>query len=346
MKILGLTQKFSGCGYHRIMLPVSLMEKEKGRITDTITDETFETKWDIVFINRLWKNDLIELRKQHSFKLVVDVDDYWILDHDHLDYDNYKEHNVAQITINNIREADLVTCTHERLAERIKPYNNNILIVPNAIPYGKMQFTEQKTEDELTRLIWVGGISHENDLKILQKPLNNLLKSDLADKVQMILGGYCDTNETEKRIWGAMANYFTAGGNLINTSIRGMDVFNYYTMYNFSDIALIPLRKSMFNVYKSNLKILEAAGKGIPVIVSSVHPYLGFPEDLVNYADDSSMWNHWINKLVRNPQIRIEQGAELKAYCEKHYNFESINKERELAFRSLLAPNIVNIRPL
>jgi len=60
---------------------------------------------------------------------------------------------------------------------------------------------------------------------------------------------------------------------------------------------MIPLRKSQFTIYKSNLKILEAAGKGIPVIVSSTHPYMGFPEDLVNYAGDDSMWMHWVDKL-------------------------------------------------
>ncbi len=66
MKILVLTQKFSGCGYHRLMLPVSFMPKEYGRITDTITEEELaENKYDIVFVNRIWeKDDLLELRKK------------------------------------------------------------------------------------------------------------------------------------------------------------------------------------------------------------------------------------------------------------------------------------------
>ncbi len=112
MKILVLTQSFSGCGYHRLMLPVSLMQKEKARITD-VFPEDFD--FDIVNINRLWpKNDLIELRKKHGFKLVVDVDDFWILDNWHLDFDTYNAHNVDVRIIKHIREADLVTCTHER----------------------------------------------------------------------------------------------------------------------------------------------------------------------------------------------------------------------------------------
>ncbi len=67
MKILALTQSFSGCGYHRLMLPVSLMQKEKARITDVFPEE-FD--YDIVNINRLWpKDDLFELRKKHEFTI-------------------------------------------------------------------------------------------------------------------------------------------------------------------------------------------------------------------------------------------------------------------------------------
>ncbi len=74
-------------------------------------------------------------------------------------------------------------------------------------------------------------------------------------------------------------------------------------MYLESDIKLIPLRKSTFNGYKSNLKILEAAGKGIPVIVSKVNPYLGFPEDVVYYenweAVKASVPNEGVVRVIK-----------------------------------------------
>jgi len=133
MKVLGLTNAFSGCGYHRIMLPVSLMAKEKGRITDTIDDETLKEGFDIVYVNRMWdKADLFALREKHGFKLVVDLDDYWILDHDHINYDHYSQSNFDMKVIQHIKAADLVTCTHDRLAERIYPYNKNVICQPNA----------------------------------------------------------------------------------------------------------------------------------------------------------------------------------------------------------------------
>jgi glycosyltransferase involved in cell wall biosynthesis len=331
MKILALTQQFSGCGYHRLMLPVSQMTKEKATITDTIPDN-FD--YDIVFINRLWaKDDIFKLREKHNFKLVVDLDDYWILDHHHLDYEMYSTHGVDTMIVKHIKAADLVTCTHERLAERIKPYNSNVHILPNAIPYGKMQFTDVVNESDLVRLFWCGGISHEQDMKILKPVTADLLVSDFADKIKMVLGGYSDSNITEETIWKSMAASFTGGGLLNNVAYRGMSVFEYYTMYENADICLVPLRKTQFNAFKSNLKILEAAGKKLPVIVSEVDPYKGFPKEVVNYGN----WEQNIRELVHDEQSRKEQGEALYQYCLKHYNFDEINQKRTELFKGLIS---------
>ncbi len=334
MKILALTQKFSGCGYHRLMLPVSFMPKEYGRITDTITEEELaEKKYDIVFINRVWdKDNLIELRKKYGFKLVVDVDDYWILNHDHLMFDSFNATGFASKLIHHMREADLVTCTHERLAEAVAVHNPNVLIVPNAIPYNEGQFNGERYATDAVKLFWAGGITHDQDLKILEGPMKKV-----SGNVQMILGGFADSNETERYYWGRMANYFTNDKKLPHTIFRGIEVFKYYDLFKYADVMLIPLVKNNFNKYKSNIKILEAAGKAVPVIVSAVHPYLGFPDDVVNYVYDRADWNKHIDKLVNDEGLRNEQGQKLLEYCNKHYNFNEINQTRQKAFEHLIS---------
>lgn len=334
MKILTLTQKFSGCGYHRLMLPVSFMPKEYGRITDTITEEELEEKkYDIVYVNRVWeKDDLIELRKKYGFKLVVDVDDYWILNHDHLMFDSFNETGFASKLIKYMKEADLVTCTHDRLAEAICVHNQNVIITPNAIPYNQGQFNGERVATDAVKIFWAGGITHDQDLKILEGPMKKV-----SGNVQMILGGFSDSNETERYYWGRMANYFTNEKKLPHTIFRGVEVFQYYDLFKYADIMLIPLVKNNFNKYKSNIKILEAAGKAVPVVVSAVHPYLGFPEDIVNYVKDRSDWNKYIDRLVNDKDLRDEQGQRLLEYCHKNYNFNEINKVRQNAFQSLIS---------
>lgn len=334
MRILSLTQKFSGCGYHRLMLPVSFMPKDYGRITDHMEENDWEEgKYDIVFINRIWeKDDLIELRKKYGFKLVIDVDDYWNLNADHLMFDSFNASGFPNKLIHHMREADLVTCTHERLAEVISPYNSNVVILPNAIPYGQGQFNGERVATDAIKIFWAGGITHDQDLKLLEAPMKKL-----SGNVHMVLGGYADSNVTERYYWQRMASYFTNDRKLTYTLFRGMDVFNYYDLFKNADIMVVPLVKNNFNKYKSNIKILEAAGKAIPVVVSAVHPYLGFPDDVVNYVKDQRDWLTSLDKLINDKSLRDEQGAALLEYCHKHYNFNEINERRRMAFQSLLS---------
>ena len=293
MNILTLTQRYSGCGYHRLMLPVNYMEKNYGRITDHMTeDQWHEKNYDIVFINRAWdKDNLTDLRKKHGFKLVVDVDDYWLLDHYHHMYEAYNLSNYHSVIIDHIRAADLVTCTHDRLAEKIYSHNKNVVILPNAIPYGNDQFNGERVATDSVKLFWAGGISHEQDLKILEGSLKNL-----KGNVHMVLGGFSDTNETERYYWCRMANYFTANKTLPHTLLKGCSVDQYYQMFKHADVMLVPLKKTHFNSFKSNIKILEAAGKAVPVIVSAVHPYLGFPKELVSSVTYRKVWLPPIHK--------------------------------------------------
>jgi len=108
-------------------------------------------------------------------------------------------------------------------------------------------------------------------------------------------------------------------------------------MFKHSDIMLVPLVKNNFNGYKSNIKILEAAGKAIPVIVSHVDPYLGFPENVVKYVKKRDDWTRYINDLVNDKDMRDELGILLHTYCAKYFNFNEINEKRKAAFLKLLS---------
>ena len=335
MKILALTQRNSGCGYHRVVLPVALMDgKTKARITDTITEGLLEEGWDIVYVNRDWqKNDLLVLRERYGFKLVVDIDDYWILDHHHLLYDDYNFSNFAARVVRHLRGADLCVTTHDRLADMVRQYNSNVIICPNAIPYGELQFNDTVIASDAVKFFWAGGITHEADLRLLKEPV-----SRLGGNIHMVLGGYADSNLTEQYYWGRMLNHFTNEQKHPHTILPGRDVFRYYELFELADVMLVPLQKTMFNQYKSNLKILEAAGKRIPVIASATHPYLGFPTDCVLYAKDSAQWLRHMERLRDSETLRMEYGERLRAYCDKHFNFHEINKVRYEALAQLLQP--------
>ena len=330
MRILAITSKTSGVGYHRIIMPIVNMEKDYCLMTDTITEETFEGNYDIVVMNRMLSNitpeQMIEWRKKYGFKLVVDNDDHWQLDPSHILYQHYIINKVQQQIINWIQIADLCTCTHERLAEEIYKHNINVEILPNAIPYGEEQFLLDKKPSDLVRLFWSGSGTHERDLEILRNPMKRI-----NFPIRTIIAGY---NETEKPIWDNMICAFTNGLKLKPTIYNYNQVTEYMAAYCDSDISLIPLVDSKFNSMKSNLKVLETASKKNPVIVSNVHPYKGFyPACHVNSQKD---WYYWIKLLTHDQAARTQYGNDLYDYCNKNFNLHEVNKQRFAIYSKLI----------
>jgi hypothetical protein len=330
MRILAITSNKSGVGYHRIIMPIVNMQKDYCLMTDTLSEETFEGNYDIVVMNRMLANITPEQmdawRMKYGFKLVVDNDDFWHLDPSHILYERYILNDIPQQIINWVRIADLCTVTHERLAEEIKPYNSNVEILPNAIPYGEEQFKDFKKDSDLIRLFWSGSGTHGKDLEILRNPMKRI-----NFPVRTVIAGY---NETEKPIWDGMICAFTNGLKLNPTIYNYNEVTSYMAAYADSDISLIPLIDSKFNAMKSNLKVLETAAKKNPAIVSNVHPYKGFyPACHVNSQKD---WYYWIKLLTKDKDARKHYGNALYEYCNKNFNLHEVNKQRFAIYSKLI----------
>lgn len=327
MKILGCYDH-SGPKFHRILMPLHMMSGIEVKIAYQVKEE--ELAWcDIIFFNRRMPHDLdviLKARDKYGFKLVCDMDDHYILDKDHYLYENYKKYNTSAIFREWIIASDVVTVTHERLYKELLPLNKNIHILPNAIPNHEV-FNVAKIECEYTRIFWCGSSTHKRDIDMVVPAFKKIDRTF----TKFVIGGY---NKDEPE-WKLMANAYTNGGRWRSEVIAQAKVEEYYKMYGQCDIALVPLVPNNFNANKSNLKVLEAAHNGSPVIVSRVDPYIGFPEQYVNYVDSHNTWYSQINYLLKNPKIAREQGAQLKNYCAETFNFDRINKHRKEVFDGL-----------
>jgi len=114
--------------------------------------------------------------------------------------------------------------------------------------------------------------------------------------------------------------------NLLNSWALVPSRFVYSSNYKYADICVVPLLSTKFNGMKSNLKVLEAAHMGLPVIASNVHPYKDMPG--VMYVNKSADWYDLLNDF---DQQRGSAGV-LSDYCKEHYNFDKINLKRREAF--------------
>lgn len=317
MNIFGLINKNSGPGFHRIHVPLLLMPDVDCYITNAVTEEDFEKrKPDVIYYNRLVSDEVLALQSRYHFRVVVDVDDYWHLDPHHIMFRFSKQNSVPRHQEKNLRSADLVTCTHDRLAEEVYKLNKNVVVLPNAIPKNLPDFfPTDRTQSAKghQRVFWQGSVTHEKDLALLRDAIKKLPK----DKFMMVMAGY-----TEQIEWERMADCYTNYKKMPGVVLPGSGTTEYYRNYQYADVCVVPLLSTKFNCYKSNLKILEAAHSGLPVIASNVHPYKDIPG--VMYVDRREHWLSWL----LDTGAWAEKARVLKEYCDKEFNFESINLKR------------------
>lgn len=157
MKIFPSIMYDSACDYHRIVNPLRCM----GGIEEVYEPE----KADILIFNKVTSLN-IEKLKAAGIKIVMDIDDYWYLPENHFFYNNWKVLKITDRIIESMPLADAILTTNDLLADKIRAYNKNVHVVPNALPYGQGQF-DLKQADWTGKVVFVGGKSHNHDIKLI-----------------------------------------------------------------------------------------------------------------------------------------------------------------------------------
>ncbi len=91
----------------------------------------------------------------------------------------------------------------------------------------------------------------------------------------------------------------------------------YWEFLSQADINIAPLKKSLFNDCKSEIKWLEAAVLGVPSVVSGTQMYIEILQDNVDVliAQTTEEWFDKLDLLISNPDLRnaIAEGGKQKA---------------------------------
>lgn len=335
-RILAIGIPNNGVHYHRIFLPLSKMPDVYILFTDFINDEVLQRGFDVVLCNRFVHGcsyqQMEEYRKKYDFRLIVDIDDYWILDPWHILQGSYPTTEI----VNYMMIADVVTVTHDRLAMAVKPYNENVEILPNALPYGDGQFGALKVSIEQSgvdipkdslRVLYAGGVTHEKDLNIIANPWKRISSDKvMKDKLSFVLAGYDDSNPKMATIWHRMISNYLCGFKLNGYVRQPLPPDRYMAFYAEADICIAPLVESRFNSMKSNLKTLEAAAFKLPILVSNVHPYIESGGIKIECQSD---WFRYLKLLSKSKEAREDYGNFNFEYSRNYHNFELINTKRK-----------------
>ncbi|MBC9913176.1 hypothetical protein [Chitinophaga varians] len=333
IKALALYQDGSGCDYHRLVLP---FQYEDGYI-----DHEYKNRSDFDMDTQLaaselvvWNRDcpiglsyITELKARYGFKVVVDLDDHWELYPHHYLYNRYQRQRIPELIIKNLQLADAITVTTSRLADKVKPINPNVHVIPNALPYGFGQFQAKRVPADIFRFIYAGQRSHLHDLKQLQGPLRRIA-SEQHRNMGFTLAGYNHHSEDRTSTWPKMEQIFSAGGAMIGYQrVENKPLGEYMTVYENSDACLVPLEGNAFNAHKSNLKLLEAGAKTLPVICQKVPPYSDCDAPVL-WVERQTDWYKHIRYLAANRSAAEDLGLQLHDWAVSNYNIFDHNKTR------------------
>lgn len=332
IKVQALYKETSGCDYHRICLP---FEYEHGYVDDAAMEAAGPTVHDRLKMAQLvvWNRDFpagVEeaerLKRQHGFKVVVDLDDYWELYPHHFLSAYYRQRDVPGVIIRNLRLADAVTVTTTRLADKVKQYNRNVHVIPNALPFGQGQFQSNRHDTGIFRFIYAGQKSHLYDLGLLRGPLRRVA-GERRPGIGVTLAGY--SSRDQSGIWSSMEHVMSAAGTMANYQrIEHLPLHRYMDVYKEANAALIPLEANIFNACKSNLKLLEAACKKLPAICQRVPPYSYCRDAPVLWVDKQFDWYKHMRYLAANRPAAEEMGQALHEWATKNYSIWPWNKIR------------------
>lgn len=303
--------EFSICDYHRIYLPY-------------LTGDSFTTKSDIYVFNGLpthGREGIIKLREA-GFKIVMDLDDSLDLPIDHVLWPVFNSGIRAEL-IWCLQNSDVVLTTTSRLAEELSQYNKNVFVVPNGLPFDEKGFTLSEDKKSKSYFVWAGSETHKNDLRELP---------DLGDRLT-VCGYKTDASEpVAKREWMDISQNILPYAKYEHH--RSLE--SYMQSYDGHAVSLAPLEDSNFNRSKSNLKILEAGAKGLPIICSKVDCYDDETlSDYLLYAKDIMQWEDMTSMLYTAPDFAEELGKGLAEHVRKHYTIKQMNDIRREIFKGI-----------
>jgi len=332
-------------------------------------------------------NELIQKLNSLGIITIADIDDYWMPGKEHPIHDIIKFNKINEKIVANLKVATYVTTTTKIFADEIKKFNKNVVVFPNAINPNEPQFKEPTLESDRLRIGWLGGSSHLHDIQLLDQPFGKIM--NLKDKLQFVLCGFDtrgtvteinqQTGEHKKRdilphetVWARYEEIFTQKHSLVSEDYKKyllnytqevypnqydesyvrvwtQPVTSYAKNYSKFDVSLAPIKNTMFNRMKSQLKVIEAGFYKKALIASDLGPYtidLKHCLDHGNFVDGNAMlvnenrnhsdWAKYIKKLVENPNLVKDMGERLYETVKDTYDLNNVTRDRAEFYKSLI----------
>lgn len=268
----------------------------------------------------------LEMQHKHQKPFIVEVDDNYVdVPPWNEAYHSFRNgSNFRRISLDCMRSADALTVTTPHLGETYANLNENIYIIENSLDFkGDRKFIGwdkvSVRKHSGTRIGWIGGRAHFNDLMMVAPMLREILSDNPDVKLCLVnsaLRKSCELLKIEYPFEGLKNVQYADRSVAINRYAAFAASFGF-------DIGIAPLVDCNFNRSKSNLRWLEYSALNIPTIATNIGHYsqtVNEGQDGILVGNTKEEWGSALRTLVIDQTAREQLGRQAGKRVRKDYN--------------------------
>lgn len=256
--------------------------------------------------------ELVRMKVERGIPLVTEIDDNIInTAHYNPAHAVYGQGSIfRKLAIDQFRMSDAMIVSTPYLAEVYSEFCENIYVLPNSLDFRIWDNVRHKRNKDCIKIGWAGGASHDEDLRIIEPVVHEILAKHPTVKFCFVHG----------------IPEFLRGIPRVETvhEFTRIDRYPQFLASRGIDINLAPLVDNAFNRGKSNLRWLEFAGLKVPTVASKV----GHFAETLKQAEDALLceskqdWLDSLSWLISDENARKKLGKNANQRARRDFNVD------------------------
>jgi len=277
---------------------------------------------DILIIHHICDPDLLPLLAERRKRGLINIFEIWDNIDDiqpwNLTYQFWKNPDNRALVYKLISVCDALQANNQELLDRFKHLNDQQVIFPNNM--SEIPSKVKKRQHDNLIIGWGGSYGHLEDLDWI---------------VPALVSWFRDHKDAKIAIMGSEDIFNLFADIPVEQKIyrKPGSIKEYYNFLETIDIGLAPLKDTLYNRCRSDVKFIEYAAHGIVPVLQDLAPYqkAGIPEETRLLFSDSKQLVDLLDELVAKSELRQKVAGKAFEHIKRH-RLEEQHAARRLEF--------------